>query len=133
MKGKILLVDDERDLIDIYPLELRRQGGLEVQGFTDPAVALEEFRSASDDYVLVISDIRMPKINGFEFVRQIKEIKPEVKILFITAFEINNNEFSTVLPSTKADGFIQKPITPSKLVDLIKATLTKTESKEAIA
>jgi DNA-binding NtrC family response regulator len=112
---------------------LRRQGGFDVRGFTDPGLALEEFRSAYDDYVLVISDIRMPKINGFDFVRQIKEIKPEVKVLLITAFEINNNEFSTVLPSTKVDGFIQKPIAPSKLVDLIKEILAKTELKESIA
>ena len=73
VEGKILLVDNEPDIIDIYPHELRKQG-LDVYGFTDPAVALEEFRLSHDEYILVVSDIRMPKMNGFEFIRSIKEL-----------------------------------------------------------
>jgi two-component system response regulator ChvI len=65
----------------------------------------------------------MPKMNGFDLVRRIRQIKPEIKVLLITAFEINNNEFSSVLPSIKVDGFIQKPFTPSKLVDGIREVL----------
>jgi DNA-binding NtrC family response regulator len=132
IEGKILLVDNEADIIDIYPQELRKQG-LDVYGFTDPAVALEEFRLSHGEYILVVSDIRMPKMNGFEFIRSIKELKPNVKVAFITAFEINNNEFSTVLPSTKVDGFIQKPIAPSKLADMIKEMLSSTKLKESVA
>ena len=75
----------------------------------------------------------MPKMNGFQFIRTIKELKPDVKVLFITAFEINNNEFSTVLPSTKVDGFIQKPIAPSKLAENIKEILMNTKLKESAA
>jgi DNA-binding NtrC family response regulator len=130
--GKILLVDNEADIIDIYPQELRKRG-LDVYGFTDPFIALEEFRSSHDEYILVVSDIRMPKMNGFQFIRTIKELKPDVKVLFITAFEINNNEFSTVLPSTKVDGFIQKPIAPSKLAEIIKEILMNTKLKESAA
>src|SRR5918912_3922745 len=132
IEGKILLVDNEADIIDIYPQELRKKG-LDVYGFTDPAVALEEFRLNHGEYILVISDIRMPKMNGFEFIRRIKKLEPEVKVLFITAFEINNNEFSTVLPSTKVDGFIQKPIAPSKLADEIRGILSNTKLKESVA
>lgn len=125
IEGKILLVDDERDLIELYPHELRRQGGLDVHGFTDPILALQEFKLASSAYVMVISDIRMPKMNGFDFIRHIKKIKPEVKVLFITAFEINSTEFSTVLPSIKVDGFIKKPFTPGKLIDAIEAIVVE--------
>jgi two-component system response regulator ChvI len=80
--------------------------------------------SAPEAYVLVISDMQgMSKMNGFDLVRRIRQIKPEIKVLLITAFEINNNEFSSVLPSIKVDGFIQKPFTPSKLVDGIREVL----------
>jgi CheY-like chemotaxis protein len=75
----------------------------------------------------------MPKMNGFEFIRRIKQLKPNVKVAFITAFEISNNEFSTVLPSTKVDGFIQKPIAPSKLADEIRGILSNTKLKESVA
>ena len=133
IEGKILLVDNEADIIEIYPQELRKHG-LDVYGFTDPVVALEEFRLNHDKYILVVSDIRMPKMNGFEFIRSIKELKPQVQVLFITAFEINSNEFSTVLPSTKVDGFIQKPIAPSKLADVIKEKImSSTRLKEPAA
>ena len=132
IEGKILLVDNEADIIDIYPNELRKHG-LDVYGFTDPTVALEEFRLSHEEYVLVVSDIRMPKMNGFEFIRRIKQLKPNVKVAFITAFEISNNEFSTVLPSTKVDGFIQKPIAPSKLADEIRGILSNTKLKESVA
>ena len=59
---------------------------------------------------MVISDLRMLGMNGFEFIKKIREIKPEVKIFFMTAFEINDVEFRRVLPSTRIDEFIQKPV-----------------------
>jgi response regulator RpfG family c-di-GMP phosphodiesterase len=52
----------------------------------------------------------MPQMNGFEFINKVKEIKPEVKVFFMTTFEINDIEFRRVLPSMKIDEFIQKPI-----------------------
>lgn len=120
-----MLLDNERDLIEIYPRELRKYG-LDVHGFTDPVAALKDFRSRPEDYVLVVSDIRMPKMSGFEFARNLKEIQPAAKVVFITAFEINMSEFTRVLPSIKIEGFIKKPITPSKLAETIKGFL-KTE------
>ena len=69
---------------------------------------------------LIISDIRMPQMNGFEFIKKIKEIKPEVKVFFMTAFEINDIEFRRVLPSTRIDEFIQKPVSLEKLNTLIQ-------------
>jgi CheY-like chemotaxis protein len=70
-----------------------------VFGFTDPSLALEHFRINSEQYSLVISDLRMPEINGYEFIRTVKEIKPEVKVFFMTASERNDIEFRRLLPS----------------------------------
>ncbi|MFZ0629339.1 MAG: response regulator, partial [Nitrososphaeraceae archaeon] len=72
---------------------------------------------------LVITDIRMPKINGFELYRRIKENDPNMKIAFITAFEINKEEFSKVIPSVNVTHFISKPVSISKLREKIKSIL----------
>ena len=62
----------------------------------------------------------MPGMNGFEFVRNIREIKPDVKILLMTAFDINTTIFSEELLATKVNGFIQKPISLKRLNNEIK-------------
>ena len=56
----------------------------------------------------------------FEFIKKVKEIKPEVKVFFMIAFEINVIEFRRVLPSMKIDEFIQKPILLERLNALVQ-------------
>jgi len=115
----ILIVDDEFDVVTILRQWLEKQG-FHVFGFTDPSLALEHFRINSKQYSLVISDLRMPEINGYEFVKRVKEIKPEVKVFFMTAFEISDIEFRRLLPSVIIDEFIQKPVTMNYLTILVK-------------
>ena len=62
--------------------------GLSVSYFTDPLMALDTFRQTPSNYDLVISDIRMPHLNGYEFVRQIKMIRRDVKVILMSAFEL---------------------------------------------
>jgi DNA-binding NtrC family response regulator len=115
----ILIVDDEFDVVTILRQWLEKKG-FHVFGFTEPSLALEHFRLNSKEYGLVISDLRMPEINGYEFIKRVKEIKPEVKVFFMTAFEINDIEFRRLLPSVKIDEFIQKPTTMNHLTTVIK-------------
>lgn len=68
----IQVIDDDFDILNTIKLYLQRVG-LNVFGFTDPNLALEHFRINCKDYALIISDIRMPTMNGFEFVRKIRE------------------------------------------------------------
>ena len=75
--------------------------------------------SISEGIHEVISDIRMPTMNGFEFIKKVKTLKPTVKVFFMTAFEIDTNEWSNVLPSVKIDEFIQKPFTLEKIGKLV--------------
>jgi DNA-binding NtrC family response regulator len=105
----IMIVDDEIDIAMFMKLSLQKWG-FNVDSFTDPSLALEHFHLNSKDYTIVISDIRMPGINGFEFVRKIREVKPKIKVLLMTAFDINTTVFSEELLATKVNGFIQKPI-----------------------
>ena len=103
------MLDDDFDLATLVKETLRKHGFKNVFAFTDPLLALEHFKINNKDYSLLISDIRMPTMNGFEFVREARKINPKVKILLMTAFEIDDKELSRVLPKPKIDGLIQKP------------------------
>ena len=115
----ILVLDDESDIVRI--VERFLQGlGFTVCAFTDPVVALEYLHSHSNDCCsIVISDIRMPGMNGYEFIKKVKRIKPECRTILMSAFEINDIEFSKVLPGITIDTFLQKPFSIKKLKDLI--------------
>ena len=92
---RIMVVDDERDILSIVKRGLESKNRFQVETFIDAESALESLKeNAGDYYDLVLTDIRMPKINGFELYRRIKESNPHMKIVFITAFEINKDEFS---------------------------------------
>jgi DNA-binding response OmpR family regulator len=118
----IQVVDDEFDIVNIIKLYL--QGiGFNVFGFTDSSLAFEHFRINCKDYILVISDIRMPGMNGFEFVRKIREINSAIKILLMSAFEVNSIELSEGLGKAKIDGFIQKPISLQELNNIVQKQL----------
>ena len=111
----ILALDDDFDIIVIIKSVLQKQGFV-VFAFTDPYLALEHFKINANGYGLVISDVRMPGMNGFEFVRKVKEIKPDIRVFLMTAFQITDIEFSRLLPSTIAvDSIIQKPISIENL------------------
>ena len=118
----IQVVDDDFDILNVIKLYLR-QVGLNVFGFTDPNLALEHFRINCKDYILVVSDIRMPGMNGFEFVRKVREISPAIKVLLMSAFEVNSNELSIGLGGAKIEGFIQKPISLRKLSSIVQKQL----------
>ena len=94
--------------------------GFRVYGFVDPLQALEYFQKYSDDIDLVLSDIRMRKMNGYELVKKIKAIRPETKVMFMTALETDLPELYKILPSVKIDGFISKPGRLENLVNIIQ-------------
>jgi DNA-binding NtrC family response regulator len=105
----ILLLDDEFDITFSFKQGLEDKG-YNVFGFTDPLLALDHFQMNSERYGLVISDIRMPEISGYEFIKKVKDIKPIVKVFLMTAFRIDDIEYRRELPFIKVDEFIQKPI-----------------------
>jgi DNA-binding NarL/FixJ family response regulator len=72
------------------------------------------------DYSIILSDIRMPGMNEFEFVKKSREIKPEVKVLLMTAFDINMNIVSEELLSTKVNGIIQKLVSSKGLTSILR-------------
>jgi DNA-binding NtrC family response regulator len=119
-----MVVDDERDILSIVKRGLESKKRFQVETFIDAESALESLKENSDNYYdLVLTDIRMPKINGFELYRRIKESNPHMKIVFITAFEINKDEFSKVIPSLDVIDFISKPVSMSTLITKLNSIL----------
>ncbi|MFL6325960.1 MAG: response regulator [Nitrososphaeraceae archaeon] len=94
----IVVVDDERDIVNRIKRLLEAVDGLKVCTFTDPFAALEHFNSGCKDHHIVISDIRMPGMNGYELVKQVRKIDPQVKIILMSSFEIDDNNLLDVLP-----------------------------------
>jgi two-component system, OmpR family, response regulator ChvI len=112
-KGRILLVDDERDINTVVKKGLERVG-FKVRAFNNPLDALSNFEAGSYDVALL--DIRMPSMNGFELYKKLRAIDSKIKVCFITAFEMYEEEFKKLFPSYEVRCFIKKPI---KLTDLI--------------
>ena len=94
---RILIVDDEKDITDTFKMALEQQEGFEVITYNDPELALSQFKENRFDLLLL--DIKMPKISGFELYRRLNKIDSKPKVCFITAFDVYYDEFKKVFPS----------------------------------
>jgi DNA-binding NtrC family response regulator len=115
LDSKIMVVDDDFDIATLVKITLQRSGFKNVFAFTKPWLALEHFKFNYKDYCLVIADIRMPEMNGFEFARSVSRIKPEIKVLLMTAFDIDDTLLKMNTKYNNIGGIIQKPISSAKL------------------
>ena len=118
----VLVIDDEPDLNLVIKIVLEGNG-FRVDSFTDPLSALESFKA--NLYDLIILDIQMPGINGFELYRQIKKIDDKVKVCFLTASEMYYEEFRKELfPALDKNCYIQKPIQNETLIKRLNEILS---------
>jgi two-component system, OmpR family, response regulator ChvI len=115
-KKRILIVDDESDITESFGIALE-DSGFEVDKFNDPAIALASFRPTL--YNLLILDIKMPKMDGFELYDKIEKIDKNVKVFFISAFEIDHAAMRKKYPTLKIENFIPKPILIPELIKRI--------------
>ena len=116
-KNSILLIDDEPD-ITFTIKNILEDNGFKVDSFTDPITALKSYRS--NFYDVVILDIKMPKMDGFQLYVKIRKKDPKVKICFLTASEMYYEKFRKIRydlgKTISEDYFIQKPIKNEDLV-----------------
>jgi DNA-binding response OmpR family regulator len=119
-KTAILIVDDEPDILTTFKRSLEL-AGYSTYGFTNPSAALEHFRQNPKAYQIVITDVRMPGMSGFELAREIRNLDRDVKIIIMSAFEMNMSEVKKVLPSLKVDDIVKKPVRLDKLTTIIQA------------
>lgn len=110
----IMIVDDESDITYIMKKALQRKG-IAVDAFNDAELALSHFKP--DTYELIILDIRMPRMNGFELYQEIRKIDALVKVCFLSA-----NEMCDVSTGAQSEirCVIKKPIRMADLVNHIR-------------
>ena len=124
-KKRILIVDDVPDITSSFQNALRDKGFEQVDTVNNPVLTLKNFRAGS--YDLLIIDIVMPEMDGFELYEEIRKIDTKVKVCFITAYEVNYQALRAVFPAaTTTDDigcFIRKPIDVDDLIKHIEAEL----------
>ena len=117
----ILIVDDDQDVIVSLKITLENYG-FKVDSYNDPLLALSNFKPFFYDLLLI--DIRMPNMTGFEFSLRIRGLDADVKICFITAFDIYYKSLLEEYPNMDFDCFIKKPISAQALLERIERELS---------
>ncbi|MGZ5489673.1 MAG: response regulator [Nitrososphaeraceae archaeon] len=124
----MLLVDNEVDITYALTNALENEE-FNVESFNDPIIALNSYKS--NFYDLVILDIKIPNMDGFELYNKIREKDPKVKICFLTASELFYEEFRKarflLVEKIGEEYFIQKPIKTDDLVQKINALIMQNE------
>jgi CheY-like chemotaxis protein len=131
---RILIVDDDTDITFTYKLGLERyyEGyeddndnsnkiRFEVYTYNSPIVALSEFKS--NFYDLLLTDINMPDMNGFQLCQKILELDVNVRVCFVSAGEVNIEALREVYPTVSMGCFIRKPVSIEYLIKRLSAEL----------
>jgi CheY-like chemotaxis protein len=126
--SRILIVDDQPDIALTFKkgLEAENRSGdsntvFEVYTYNDSLIALSEFKPHFYDLLLI--DINIPKLNGFELSEKIIELDINIRVCYITAGELNINALREQYPNLSFGCFIKKPVTIDDLVRRVKAEL----------
>ncbi|MFL6381517.1 MAG: response regulator [Nitrososphaeraceae archaeon] len=117
-QNRIMIVDDEKDIARLFATSLERSGFV-VDIFNDPLSALSNYKAGL--YDLLLLDIKLPHMNGFELYQKIKHIDDKAKVCFITAYEESLNDMKRLFPDLGVDCFVRKPIEIYNLVELVKS------------
>jgi DNA-binding response OmpR family regulator len=120
---KILIVDDDPDITNIFTVGLEDTRSFVVETYNDSVEALSNFRPYLYDFILL--DVKMPKMSGFELCDRIKKVDSKVKVCFISAFDPYSDELREQFLSLKIECFIPKPIQIKELVERIKVELSR--------
>jgi CheY-like chemotaxis protein len=115
----VMVVDDDHDVLNVTKMMLKNKG-YQVHGFTGPVKALAHAKDCKECGV-VITDLQMPVMNGFQLVRELRKSRPEIRVVLMTATEINSKEWQQPLPSINVDQFLAKPFDSVRLAEAISA------------
>jgi two-component system response regulator TrcR len=105
---KIMAVDDDFDILHIVRRYLEKWG-FSVDTFTNPLYAYQQFKKSPNAYSVIILDIRKPEMSGVELAAMMIKVKPDAKIIIMTAYEITAAELTVSLPKIKNDDILRKP------------------------
>jgi two-component system, cell cycle response regulator CpdR len=118
----IAVIDDEPDLACLFKEALSQIDRAEVFSFSDPLLALEHFRANHQNYMVIISDYRMPTMTGMELLSKIKNVNSAVTTIMMSAFEIQDELFQEC---KCVDKFLQKPVLMTDLIKEVRMLVSK--------
>ncbi len=117
-----MVVDDEYDIVLVVRRHLEKWG-FSVDTFTNPLFALQMFKDNPDRYSVALLDIRMPELSGIALAKMMQEIKPNMNILIMTAFEIFADDLKASLPTINYGDVLIKPLKADKVCSAVKKHL----------
>jgi len=117
VSNKILVIDDNKDFADVF-CDILKANEYEAETCYGGKEALE--KTKEDIFDLVFLDIRMPEMDGVQTLKEIKKIKPEVKVIMMTGYSVDEMVESAL--EAKASGIIHKPFEIDKVLDMITNT-----------
>lgn len=115
---KIMIIDDDADILNLFKDFLSKRG-YDVATFLDPLVAVKEIENNPHHYSLIITDIRMPGISGIELIKRVCEINSDIKVMIMSAFDINGDDLKEI----RVEEQVQKPIHMTTLAQSIDKIL----------
>jgi DNA-binding NtrC family response regulator len=119
-----MVVDDEYDIVHIVRKHLERWG-YSVDTFTDPMFALQMFKENPGRYSIVLTDIRMPEISGVALATMMQKIRPTVKVVIMTAFEIEPDDLALNLPTITHEDILKKPFSLAQVCEAVKKQIKR--------
>ena len=113
----IAIIDDEADLVDLFQ-EALEKNGFKVFTFTDSIQAFKTLEKNIQEYILILSDYRMPKLNGYELCTKLTGLNPELEVILMSAYDTLEYDTSKFM-------LIKKPILIAQLLQIVRDTLAK--------
>ena len=126
-KKIVSVVDDDLNTTELFQIALSENiEGISVVSFNDPVIALEHFAANKDAYILVISDLRMPGLNGLELLKKVKSSNPKVRTILMSAYNFDEDLiFLKYMEEGIIDSSIDKPVTMNRLYQRVRDELKK--------
>jgi len=119
MQGNILIVDDEKDMLALLKRIIQEEKDYELTLESDPLKALESFQNTPFD--LVITDLKMPQMGGIELLEKIKQIRPDVSVIILTAYATIETAVEAIRKG--ADDYITKPFRRERILLTIEKVM----------
>jgi len=118
----VSIVDDDLDITELFHLALCENiDGISVVSFNDPVIAFEHFAEYKENYVLVVSDLRMPGLNGLELLKKVKRSNSNVRTILMSAYNFEEDElFQKYMKQGIIDSTIEKPVTINRLCQRVR-------------
>jgi DNA-binding response OmpR family regulator len=119
---RVLVVDDEEDILTVVE-QMLQQLNTPADSFTDPEEALRSFRANPTRYSLIISDFRMPRMSGLDFIHSIRQLHSTVNIVVISAFDPTREETDSFIVNLGVKEILVKPFNFAQFISVIRRIL----------